>query len=91
MQKFNKDDPLWLVRYLLFAAAEGTVAGWILMELILHMNIANMGVLIFTSPNGAVAYLVMAMSFAVTFGIVGIAIRVMFDLPEHIERGSSDT
>ena len=77
-------DPWWLVRYVLLAAVEGVVAGWAFLLILLHLDIAGLGRLVHGSADGAVALVILLVSFGVTFSYVGIAWRVMVRLPDEL-------
>ncbi len=83
----RKDDPYWLIRYVAISAGEGIAAGWVLLLILIYMDIGGLGSLVHSSDTGAVALIVLLVSFAVTFGVVGIGIRVMFDLPKDMDGG----
>jgi polyferredoxin len=78
----NRSDPWWLVKYVLLAAAEGVVAGWTFLLILLYMDIGGLGTLVHGAA-GPMALVILLMSFGTTFGFVGIAWRVMVLLPEE--------
>lgn len=75
-----------LVRYMLLGAAEGVVAGWVILLALKHLDVMGIGSLISTSSDGALALVMMLVFFGITFGMVGIAWRIMVLLPEEPER-----
>ena len=79
----NRDDPWWLVKYVALAAAEGVVAGWIFLLILLYADIGGLGTLVHGAASGPMALVILLMSFGTTFAFVGIAWRVMVLLPEE--------
>lgn len=76
-------DPYRVMKYVARGAAEGIVAGWILLTILKHLDIMKIGTLIANSADGALAYFMLAFFFGITFGMVGIAWRVMVLLPDE--------
>jgi len=79
------EDPYWLMKYVAVSAADGIAAGWTFLLALLWLDIGELGTLVHNSASGATALIIMLMSFAVTFGFVGIAWRVMVMLPHDGE------
>jgi len=79
----QKPDPYRLFRYVALGAGEGIVAGWILLLIMIRLNIMSLGTLIHGSAEGSTALLMLLGFFAITFGMVGIAWRVMVLLPDE--------
>ena len=79
----NNHHPYRLARYVALGAGEGIVAGWVLLMLLIKLNIMGLGDLIHRSADGLTALLMMLAFFGITFGMVGIAWRVMFLLPDE--------
>ena len=79
-EKYRK-DPYWLVKYVAVSAGDGIAAGWIFLLILLFWDIGGLGSLVHGSVDGVLALFILLMSFAVTFGFVGIAWRVMVMLP----------
>jgi len=77
------DDPYWLVKYVLIGALDGVAAGWTFLLALLWLDIAGLGGLVHGGADGVVALVILLMSFAVTFGFVGIGWRVMVLLPDR--------
>ena len=78
-----KHDPYRLFRYVALGAGEGVLAGWVVLLILKYLNIGRIGDLISNSPDGALVYAVALALFGITFGMVGIAWRVMFLLPQE--------
>jgi hypothetical protein len=74
-------DPYRLVKYVALGAGEGVVAGWIFLMAVVKLDLMGLGGLLDRSPDGAVAILMLLWFFGITFGMVGIAWRVMVLLP----------
>ncbi len=77
----GKDDPYRLVKYVALGAAEGIVAGWIILMIFVKMNLMGLDGLIDRSADGPLALLMLLGFFGITFGMLGIAWRVMVLLP----------
>lgn len=75
-------DPWWLVKYVLISAMDGVAAGWTFLLILLWLDIGGLGTLVHGADNGAVALLVLLLSFGVTFSLVGLGWRIMVLLPE---------
>jgi len=82
MAKDPPTDPYWLMKYVALAAMDGIAAGWTFLLALLWFDIGGLGSLVHRSEAGEIALLIMLMSFAVTFGFVGIAWRVMVMLAD---------
>ena len=80
----DRNDPWWLVKYVMLAAAEGIVAGWTFLLIVLYLDIAGLGTLVHGSPDGPTALVILLVSFGVTFSYVGIGWRVMVLLPDEL-------
>ena len=80
-RKTPPQDPYWLVKYVAVSAGDGIAAGWTFLLALIWLDIGGMGTLIHGTEDGPLALYVLIMSFAVTFGFVGIAWRVMVMLP----------
>ena len=76
-------DPYRLFRYVALGAGEGVIGGWIILMALKYQDILGIGSLIDGSPQGGLALLMMLIFFGITFGMVGIAWRVMVLLPEE--------
>ena len=76
-------DPHKLTKYVALGAGEGVVAGWIVLLLLIHLDIVGLGSLIHRSADGVTALLMLLGFFGITFGMVGIAWRVMVLLPDE--------
>lgn len=81
-ERYRK-DPYWLVKYVALSAADGVAAGWTLLLILLFWDIAGLGSLVHGAAEGVLALVILLISFAVTFGFVGIAWRVMVVLPDE--------
>ena len=78
-------DPYRLIRYTLLGAGEGVVADWFTLLLLKHLDIGRIGSLIDGSDQGALVLAVALGLFGITFGMLGIAWRLMVLLPEEPE------
>ncbi|MEL6267185.1 MAG: hypothetical protein AAFR52_16315 [Pseudomonadota bacterium] len=76
-------DPLWLLRTLAIGAGDGIAAGWTVLLIAVEMDVNGIGTLLKTGDGGALGFLVLALLSAVTFGMLGIAWRVMVILPDE--------
>jgi hypothetical protein len=85
MSREPPKDPYWLLKYVAVSAGDGIAAGWIFLLSLLYLDIGGLGSLVHGSESGPTALVIMLMSFAVTFGFVGIAWRVMVMLPDKDE------
>ena len=78
-------DPYRLVKYVARGAGEGVVAGWVILLILKYLNIGRIGDLLTNSADGPLMFVLALVMFAITFGMVGIAWRVMVLLPEEDE------
>ena len=69
--------------YVLIGALEGAIAGWVFLGMILWFDIMGLGGLIDRVDAGFLMFQLAVVFFAVTFGMVGIAWRVMVLLPDE--------
>ncbi|MEL7470497.1 MAG: hypothetical protein AAFN27_18735 [Pseudomonadota bacterium] len=76
------NDPYRLIRYVGLGATEGIIAGWVILLIMKHLDIAQIGTLIANSQHGALAFFMMLFFFGITFGMVGLAWRIMVLLPD---------
>ncbi|MEM9062574.1 MAG: hypothetical protein AAGD13_19110 [Pseudomonadota bacterium] len=81
----ERRDPYRLMRYVGLGATEGIMAGWVILLILKHLDIARIGSLIANSENGALAFVMMLVFFGITFGMVGLAWRVMVLLPDETD------
>lgn len=79
----GKHDPYRLMKYVAVSAGDGIAFGWVLLLVLLRFDIAGLGALVHGSDSGTTAVLLLAHFFAITFGMVGIAWRVMVMLPDE--------
>lgn len=79
----RRPDPCRLVRYVALGAAEGVFAGWIVLMIVVKADMMGLGDLIHRSADGALALVMLLGFFGITFGMVGIAWRVMVLLPDE--------
>jgi hypothetical protein len=79
----KRGDPYRLVKYVALGAGEGVFAGWLFLMIVLKANIMGLDDLIDGSADGPVALVMLLWFFGVTFGMVGIAWRVMVLLPDE--------
>lgn len=76
-----KADPYRLVRYVAIGALEGAIAGWVVLGMFMWLDIAGIASLIRGTEAGFLMFQLAVVMFAITFGMVGIAWRVMVLLP----------
>lgn len=81
--KDGKNDPYRLCRYVALGAGEGVVAGWIVLMAVIKLNLMGLDDLIDGSADGPLALVMLLGFFGATFGMVGIAWRVMVLLPDE--------
>ncbi|MEM7498987.1 MAG: hypothetical protein AAF371_13480 [Pseudomonadota bacterium] len=77
----DKPDPFRLMRLVAIGAGDGIAAGWVALLILIEMDFQGLGTLVKTAEEGGLALAMLAGFFAVTFGMVGIAWRVMVLLP----------
>lgn len=78
-----KHDAYRLFRYVALGAGEGIVAGCVVLLLILKLDLMGLDTLFRSSENGTLALALLFFLFGITFGMVGIAWRVMVLLPDE--------
>lgn len=78
-----KADPYRLVKYVALGAGEGVFSGWIVLMLVVKLNLLGLGGLLDRSADGGLAMVMLLGFFGITFGMVGIAWRVMVLLPDE--------
>ena len=66
-----------MLRFLLTHLVVGVCAGWLTLAAFVALDIANLRTLIFGSPDGVVALVMLAFFFALTFGSLGMGFGVM--------------
>jgi hypothetical protein len=66
-----------LVKFVLKWNAIGILLGWILLAAMLLADVSGIGNMISNSPQGMIAILVLALSFAVTSGPVAVTVAVL--------------
>ncbi|MEM6678651.1 MAG: hypothetical protein AAF675_12350 [Pseudomonadota bacterium] len=76
-------DPNRLIRLVATGAGDGIAAGWLLLLAMVELDFQGLGTLVKGTEDGPFALLLMASFFGVTFGMVGIAWRVMVLLPDE--------
>jgi len=69
------DDPL--IRFLLRHCLAGVLAGWTMVALLLLLDVAGLGTLVFASEGWLVALVMLMVFFAITFGSVAMGGAVM--------------
>lgn len=79
----KRDDPWFLCKYMALGAGEGVVAGWLLLMIVLKANLMGLDELIDGTADGPLALVMLLVFFGTTFGMVGIAWRVMVLLPDE--------
>lgn len=76
-------DPWRLFRYVMIAALDGVAAGWTVVLILIWRDFAGLGTRVHGSEDGAIALIILLMSFGITFSLVGIGWRVMVLLPDE--------
>ena len=79
----DRRDPYRLVKYVALGAGEGVFAGWLLLMIVVKLDLMGLGRLLDSSNDGALAMVMLLMFFGATFGMVGVAWRVMVLLPDE--------
>ena len=69
------------IYYLAIGALEGVLAGWWVLGLLMALDFQGIGTLIKTVEAGQTMFLLAVLMFGVTFGMAGIAWRIMVLLP----------
>ncbi|MEL7154468.1 MAG: hypothetical protein AAFN51_11890 [Pseudomonadota bacterium] len=80
-----RHDPYRLMRYTLLGVGEGVVAGWVTLLLFKNLDIGRVRSLIDGSDQGGLVLVVALALFGITFGMLGIAWRLMVLLPDEPE------
>ena len=70
-----------VIYYVAIGALEGILAGWWVLGLLMALDLQGIGTLIKTVEAGQTMFLLAVVMFAVTFGMAGIAWRIMVLLP----------
>lgn len=81
MQK--PEHPYRLIRYIAGGAVEGVAAGWAILLVVLQANLMGLDDLIDGSADGPLALLMLLWFFGATFGMVGVAWRIVVLLPDQ--------
>ncbi|MEM6973473.1 MAG: hypothetical protein AAF577_11770 [Pseudomonadota bacterium] len=76
-------DPIWLLRTLAIGLGDGIAAGWTVLLIAVEMDVNGIGTLVKSSDGGTFAFFIMTILTAITFGLLGIAWRVMVILPDE--------
>ena len=71
------------IYYVIIGALEGVLAGWWVLGLLMALNVQGIGTLIRTVEAGHTMFLLAVVMFGVTFGMAGIAWRIMVLLPHE--------
>lgn len=79
----RRDDPYRLLKYVALGAGEGVFAGCLFVMILVKLDVGGMGQLIDRSTDGALALVMLLVSFSLTFAMIGIAWRVMVLLPDE--------
>ena len=82
MQRRKRDD-YRLMRYTMLGACEGMISGWIILLALKHLDVMRIGTLIQGSDQGALVLVLALAFFGITFGMLGIAWRLMVLLPDE--------
>ena len=80
-------DPHRVTRYVAIGALEGMIVGWLLYDIMIWMDVAGIGGLMERVAEGRLVFWIGAAFFGITFGMLGIAWRVMVLLPDEDEEG----
>ena len=79
----SKSDPYRLMKYVARGAGEGIAAGWVTLLILKYLNIGRIGDLLTNTADGPLMFILALVMFGITFGMVGIAWRVMVLLPKE--------
>ncbi|MEM7239089.1 MAG: hypothetical protein AAF501_14875 [Pseudomonadota bacterium] len=78
-------DPHRLVKYVATGAIDGVLAGWIFCGALLALDAYGIRSMASTSESGPLLTLIFFVLTGITFGMLGIAWRVMVLLPDEEE------
>ncbi|MBY8974557.1 hypothetical protein KHP62_01985 [Rhodobacteraceae bacterium NNCM2] len=76
-------DPYRLVKYVAVGAIDGVLAGWIFCAGLLALDAYELRSMASNSESGPLLTLIFFLLTGITFGMVGIAWRVMILLPDE--------
>ncbi|MEM7179158.1 MAG: hypothetical protein AAF503_15795 [Pseudomonadota bacterium] len=76
-------DPYRLVKYVATGAIDGVLAGWVFCGALLALDAYELRSMASASETGPLMMLVFFLLTGITFGMVGIAWRVMVLLPDE--------
>ena len=79
----SKSDPYRLMKYVARGAGEGIAAGWVTLLILKYLHIGRIGDLLTNTADGPLMFILALVMFGITFGMVGIAWRVMVLLPKE--------
>ncbi|MEO1492247.1 MAG: hypothetical protein AAFV19_08870 [Pseudomonadota bacterium] len=69
--------------YMAIGALEGAMAGWVVLGLLMALDVQGIATLIRGTDAGFLMFQLAVVMFAITFGMLGIAWRVMVLLPDE--------
>lgn len=78
-----KAPPMRLPVYMAIGALEGAMAGWVVLGLLMALDVQGIATLIRGTDAGFLMFQLAVVMFAITFGMLGIAWRVMVLLPDE--------
>jgi predicted lipid-binding transport protein (Tim44 family) len=69
--------------YMAIGALEGAMAGWVALGVLMALDIQGIATLVRGTESGFLMFQLAVLMFAITFGMLGIAWRVMVLLPDE--------
>ena len=79
----TKRDPNRLVKYVATGAIDGVLAGWVFCAALLALDAYGIRSMASNSDSGPLITLIFFLLTGITFGMLGIAWRVMVLLPDE--------
>lgn len=79
----KQKDPHRLVKYVAIGAIDGVLAGWVFCAALLALDAYGLRSMASHSDTGPLVTLIFFLLTGITFGMVGIAWRVMVLLPDE--------
>ncbi|MEM0990900.1 MAG: hypothetical protein AAGK00_18690 [Pseudomonadota bacterium] len=85
MNRPNPRHPYFLPLYMAIGALEGVIVGWLTYDILVLLDFGGIGSLMLRVSEGSLAFWLGAVFFGITFGMLGIAWRIMVLLPDEDE------
>ncbi|MEM8791893.1 MAG: hypothetical protein AAGE80_09745 [Pseudomonadota bacterium] len=76
-------DPYRLTKYVAVGAIDGVLAGWAFVSGLLYFDVYNLWTMASAQAEGPLITLIFFLFSGITFGMLGIAWRVMVLLPDE--------